>query len=48
MYLGFRLALRGEEKPVKLKCKTHGNINYNPEKLGKQVDFLPACLGGSG
>ena len=48
LYLGFKLALRTEERPVKLKCQKHGHVNYNPEKLGKHIDFLPACLGGTG
>ena len=48
VYLGFKLALRTDKNPVNLKCRKHGNVNYNPEKLGKHIDYLPACLGGTG
>ena len=27
---GFKLAFKKELRPVKLKCKDHGTVNYNP------------------
>ena len=43
VFFSFSLAFRKDKVPLKL-IKKNGDVNYNSEKLGKQIDFLPMCL----